>query len=148
VTDPWREVAGYRKAVKALKGPLIVGGSFALLLILGGAFLASGTKNPAVPAAVSILGGLGVTSAGLYARAKAQLTSLLSTLRLELDKQKVQEAANLCPKTGCGARVEVDAIHIPYTTQQALKGESTTPRQDLGVAVAGIISMITSDRVE
>ncbi|HLM85225.1 MAG TPA: hypothetical protein VK272_03450 [Solirubrobacteraceae bacterium] len=98
VTDPWREVAGYRKAVKALKGPLIVGGFFAALLIVGGALLASGAKDPWLTTAVSILGGLGVTSAGLYARAKAQLTSLLSTLRLELDKQKVREAADLCPK--------------------------------------------------
>jgi hypothetical protein len=97
-TDPWREVAGYRKAVKALQGPLIVGGVFAALLILGGALLASGPKNPGLTTAVSIFGGLGVTSAGLYARAKAQLTSLLSTLRLELDKQKVREAADLCPK--------------------------------------------------
>jgi sulfite exporter TauE/SafE len=91
-------VAGYRKAVKALKGPLIVGGFFATLLTVGGALLASGAKNPGLTTAVSILGGLGMTSAGLCARAKAQLTSLLSTPRLELDKQKVREAADLCPK--------------------------------------------------
>jgi hypothetical protein len=60
--------------------------------------LASSAKHPWATTGVSILGGFGVTSAGLYARTKAQLTSLLSTLRHELDKQKVREAADLCPR--------------------------------------------------
>jgi type II secretory pathway pseudopilin PulG len=70
---------------------------FAALLVAGGALLASGAKHPWLTTAISILGALGLTSAGLYARAKAQLTSLLESLRLAVDKQRVREAATICP---------------------------------------------------
>jgi hypothetical protein len=95
--DAWRKVGVYSKAVETLRAPLIVGGLFAALLVAGGALLASGATHPWLTTALSILGALGLTSAGLYARAKAQLTSLLGSLRLAVDKQRVREAATICP---------------------------------------------------
>jgi hypothetical protein len=95
--DAWKKVGVYRKAVETLKAPLIVGGFFAALLVTGGALLASGVKYPGLTAAIGILGALGVTSASLYARAKAEMTSLVGSLRLAVDQQRVREAANLCP---------------------------------------------------
>jgi hypothetical protein len=95
--DAWRQVGVYRKAVETLKAPLIIGGVFAALLIAGGALLVSGAKHPGLTTAISILGALGVTTAGLYARAKAEMTSLLGSLRLAVDQQRVRQPASLCP---------------------------------------------------
>jgi hypothetical protein len=95
--DAWKKVGVYRRAVATLKTPLIVGGVFAALLIAGGALLVSGAKHPGLTTAISILGALGVTTAGLYARAKAEMTSLLASLRLAVDQQRVRQPASLCP---------------------------------------------------
>jgi hypothetical protein len=95
--DAWKEVHVYRKAFKTLKLPLISAGMFAALLIIGGALLASGVKYAWLTTAISILAALGITSAGLYARAKAELTSLLGSLRVEVDQERVRKATNLCP---------------------------------------------------
>jgi hypothetical protein len=97
-TDAWKEISVYRKAFETLKVPLIVGVAFAALLAGGGALLASGTAYPGLTSAFAILGALGVTSAGLYARSKAELTSLLTNLRLAVEKQRVRQAADLCPR--------------------------------------------------
>jgi len=70
---------------------------FAALLVVGGALLASGAKYPGLTTAISILGALGLTSASLYARAKAGLTSLLGNLKLAVDQQRVRQAANILP---------------------------------------------------
>jgi hypothetical protein len=95
--DPWKRVSAYAKAARALKAPLITGALFAAMLVAGAALLASGAKYPWLTTALSIVGALGVTSAGLYAKAKARLTSLLNELRLKLDEERVRSAANLCP---------------------------------------------------
>ena len=101
--DAWRELHVYRRALSTMKGPLTAAAIFAALLIAGGALLASGAGHPGLTTAISILGAVGLTSASLYARAKAQLTSLLGDLRLAIDKQRAQQSANLCkrasPKT-------------------------------------------------
>jgi hypothetical protein len=96
-TSAWKEVAVYSKAVDALKAPLIAGGCFAALFVIGGALLVNGAKYPWLTSSVSIFGAIGLTSAGLYARAKAELTSLLADLRLAVDEQRVRQVANLCP---------------------------------------------------
>jgi hypothetical protein len=90
--DAWKKVRVYRTAVETLKAPLIVGGVFTALLVTGGALLASGANYAGLTAALSILGALGLTSAGLYARAKAEMTSLVASLRLAVDQQRVKEA--------------------------------------------------------
>lgn len=95
--DAWKKIRGYRTAVETLKVPLIVSAVFAALLVTGGALLAASVTYPGLAAAIAILGALGVTSAGLYARAKAELTSLLASLSLAVDKERARQAANLCP---------------------------------------------------
>jgi hypothetical protein len=43
---------------------------------------------------------LGLTSASLYAQAKAKLVSLFEAVRLQIDTEKARRAANLCPQRG------------------------------------------------
>lgn len=102
-TDAWRQISVYRKAFETLKVPLIVGAVFAALLAVAGALLASGAAYPGLTSAFAVLGALGITSAGLYARSKAELISLLTNLRLAVDKQRVRQAANLCPRESAPA---------------------------------------------
>lgn len=96
-TDVWRELRLYRLAVRSLKGPLIGGLVGAALLIAGASALAGGASNTGLTAAISVLGALGLTSAGLYAKAKTQVTSLLSNLGQRVQQERVRQAANLCP---------------------------------------------------
>jgi hypothetical protein len=96
--DVWRQLAMYREAAETLKVPLLVGAGAAALLVAGGALLASGTSVTWLTTAITILGALGLTSASLYARAKTELTSLLSTLRQQVQIEQVQRGANLCPE--------------------------------------------------
>ena len=70
----------YRDAAETLKVPLISGAIAGVLLVAGGWLLASGTQIPGFATAITIVVGLGVTSASLYARAKTQLTSLLAAM--------------------------------------------------------------------
>lgn len=136
--DAWRKVGVDGKALETLRAPLIVGGLFAALLVAGGALLASGVKYPGVTTAISILGALGVTSAGLYARAKAQLTSLLESLRLAVDKQRVREAATICPpppalesapnRTGHRCGVVARPVRQPACWRASASSAATTGR--------------------
>lgn len=95
--EAWKKIHAYRQAVGTLKAPLAAAGGFALLLGVGGALLASRTNYPGLTTAISILAALGITSAGLYARAKAEMTALRESLRLAVDQERVRQAANLCP---------------------------------------------------
>jgi hypothetical protein len=73
-------------------------GAVALVLLVGGAIaLASGAKNGGLATAVTILGGLGLTSAGLYARAKSSATSLLSSIRDATERTRIGTAATTTP---------------------------------------------------
>jgi len=101
--DVWRQFAIYRQAVETLKAPLAFGALFALLLVAGGALLAGGAGAKGLATAITILGALGVTSASLYARAKTQLTSLVSTLRERVQLVQVERAADLCPRAQVAA---------------------------------------------
>lgn len=95
--DVWRQLAMYREAVETLKVPLIVGGLASALLVAGAAWLAGGSNVAWLSTAITILGALGLTTASLYARAKTELTSLLSSLREQVQIEQVQRGANLCP---------------------------------------------------
>lgn len=96
--DVWRQLAIYRQVVETLKAPLAFGAIFAILLVAGGALLASGNSAKGLGTAITILGALGLTSASLYGRAKTQLTSLVSTLRQRVQVVQVERAADLCPR--------------------------------------------------
>lgn len=67
------------------------------LPIAGAAFLASGASGAGWSTAISILGTLGITSASMYARAKADVTSLPANLRAKIEVDRVRQAADLCP---------------------------------------------------
>jgi hypothetical protein len=95
--DIWKELQLYQDATKSLKWPLISGLIGISLLVAGAALLASGASNTSLTTAVGLLGGIGLTSASLYAKAKAQAMSLLSDLRQRIQTERVSQAANLCP---------------------------------------------------
>ncbi len=94
----WSDLRLYRSALGALRVPIAFALFAAAVLALGAALLASGKANRGLSTAISVLGALGITSAGLYARAKAELTALLATLRQTLQLERVRRAANLCPQ--------------------------------------------------
>ena len=114
-TAAWNSVCAYRQAVETLKGPLLAGGLFTTFLVAGGAFLASGARYAWLTAALSILGALGVTSAGLYARAKAQITSLAANLQLAVNQERVSQGATLCPAEQQSAPSAAPAITVQTT---------------------------------
>ncbi len=95
--DVWKELKLYKIAAESLTWPLITGVIGAILLIGGAALLGSGTSSTGLTTAVSVLGALGLTSAGLYAKAKTQVTSLFSNLSQRVKQERVRQAANLCP---------------------------------------------------
>jgi hypothetical protein len=79
--------------------PQVVLGGFAVAaLVFGAAELAAGNSKTHASAVITILGGVGITSAGLYARAKAAATSLFSVLRSAFEADRVGQAAMICPK--------------------------------------------------
>jgi hypothetical protein len=98
--DVWGALGIYRQALEALKWPLLLAVAFSALLTAGAALLASGASHPGWATAISILGLLGLTSASLYAQAKAKLVSLFEAVRLQIDTEKARRAANLCPQRG------------------------------------------------
>jgi len=95
--DVWADLKLYRAVFLALRVPILVGLAAAGLLALGAALLASHNANSGLSTAISVIGVLGITSAGLYARAKAELTALLANVRQAVQLERVRRAANLCP---------------------------------------------------
>jgi hypothetical protein len=93
----WKDLKLYETAFVSLRGPLIGGLVSVALLAGGGAFLASGSGSTFATTIAGILGALGLTSAGLYARAKAGVTSLLANLNQTVEIERVHRAADLCP---------------------------------------------------
>lgn len=102
--DIWKDLQLYRDAVRSLMWPLIGGVVGVALMVVGAALLAGGASNTGLTTAISILGVVGLTSASLYAKAKAQVTSLLSNLRQKIQTERVSQAANLCPSAPDPAR--------------------------------------------
>ncbi len=95
--DAWKKLKLYKLAAESLMWPLLGGLLGAILLVGGAALLAGDTGHTGLTAAISVLGALGLTSAGLYAKAKTQITSLSSNLSQKVKEERVRQAANLCP---------------------------------------------------
>jgi hypothetical protein len=93
----WKDLKLYRTAAVSLRWPLIGGIASLVLLVAGAWLLATGTDHAGPSTAIGILGALGLTSAGLYAHAKANVTSLLSNLSQTVQIERIRWAANLCP---------------------------------------------------
>ena len=97
--ETWKDLGLYRTAALSLKVPLIGAVISIALLVAGVSLLAEGSGSAAITTLVGILGALGLTSAGLYARAKAEVTSLLTNLSQTVETERIRQAANLCPNT-------------------------------------------------
>lgn len=83
--------------------PQFVTGVFAVAAVVDAAIaLASGAKNVGLATAFGVLGGLGITSASLYGRAKASATSLLASIRDATERERVGHAATRRPKRAQG----------------------------------------------
>jgi hypothetical protein len=95
----WKDLKLYRTAALSLKVPLIGAVISIALLVAGASLLAEGSGSTALTTLVGILGALGLTSAGLYARAKADVTSLLTNLSQTVETERIRQAANRCPTT-------------------------------------------------
>lgn len=118
-TDAWKDLKLYQTAVRSLLAPLIGGVVSIGLLAGGGALLASGSGETWWTTIASILGALGLTSAGLYARAKANVTSLLANLSQTVQIERIRQAANLCPDTTEAAG---PAAHLPAAARPPTLG--------------------------
>jgi hypothetical protein len=101
-TNVWKDLKLYETAVVSLRVPLIGGLISIVLLAGGGALLASGSGSTFLTTIAGIFGALGLTSAGLYARAKTEVTSLLSNLNQTVEIERVHRAADLCPSSAGG----------------------------------------------
>jgi hypothetical protein len=83
----------------------------AVIALVGGASqLAASSGSKSSNTLISILGGLGITSAGLYARAKATATAAIATLRKGFEADRVGEAATLRPKPPLRTRANVKRL--------------------------------------
>jgi hypothetical protein len=95
--EVWKDLHLYRYALKSLWLPLAAGLISIAALTVGATVLASGAGSTTWSTAISVLGALGITSAGLYARAKTDVTSLLGNLKKRIEIERVRIAADLCP---------------------------------------------------
>jgi hypothetical protein len=77
---------------------IVIGALSVFALVAGASKLASESGTKSSNAVISILGGLGITSASLYARAKANATSAIDALRKAFDAERVGEAATSRPR--------------------------------------------------
>jgi hypothetical protein len=97
--EAWKDLGLYRTAAVSLKAPLIGAIISIVLLVAGASLLAEGSGSTAITTVVGILGALGLTNAGLYARAKAEVTSLVTNLSQTVETERIRQAANYCPTT-------------------------------------------------
>ncbi len=95
--EVWKDLKLYRVALSSLRLPLLGGVAGIGALVVGATLLASGAGHTGWSTAIGLLGALGVTSASLYAHAKADVTSLLANLRKKVEIERVRQAADLCP---------------------------------------------------
>lgn len=107
--EVWKDLHMYREALFSLRLPLLGGLMSIAALIVGATLLASGAGHSGWNTAIGLLGALGVTSAGLYARAKADVTDLLANLRKRVEIERVRQAADLCPPAGGRRRRQITA---------------------------------------
>jgi hypothetical protein len=89
---------------------VLIGAAALAALLAGAAQLAAASGSKSSNTVISILGGLGITSAGLYTRAKATATSTMETLRKAFTADRVGEAATLRPKPPLRTRVSLKRL--------------------------------------
>jgi len=109
--EVWKNLKLYRVALSSLKLPLLGGIAGIVALIAGASLLASGAGHTGFSTAIGLLGALGVTSASLYAHAKADVTSLLANLRKKVEVERVRQAADLCPIPAARAQRQLAPPH-------------------------------------
>lgn len=105
--------------LRAFWPQLLIGVVAVAALVVGASQLTTSSGSKSGDTLISILGGLGVTSASLYARAKATATSTLGALRKAFDADRVGAAATLRPKA-------------PFKTRASLKRLPATAAKQLG----------------
>jgi hypothetical protein len=84
--------------LRAFWPQILIGVLAVAALVVGASQLAAETGSKSGNTLLSILGGLGLTSASLYARAKAAATSTFDALRRAFEAERVGAAATLRPK--------------------------------------------------
>lgn len=90
----WRRVHVYREAILPVLPPLVFGLAASGFLIYAATSLVSGSFGTTI---LSVLAGLGVTTASLYARAKAQLLNVFSVLRDSVQTERARVEASYAP---------------------------------------------------
>jgi hypothetical protein len=98
VGDLVQEVQLIRKLWSAFWPQLALGVLGSAVLVLGVIGLAAGFKDRAIATAFAVLGALGITITGAYARAKANAASVLATVRDAIERERVGRAAALVPE--------------------------------------------------
>jgi len=86
-----------RRLLQAFWPEVLVGGSFALLVALGAAWLASTGNHHGWATLMSVLGAIGLTSSTLLAKAKNEAQDLVGHLRSALDADLVRDAVTITP---------------------------------------------------
>jgi hypothetical protein len=97
VSDIFEEVRLIHKLWSAFWPQLALGALGAAVLVVGIVGLVAGTENRSISTAFLVLGVLGVTLAGGYAKAKASAASVLETFRGAIDRERAGRAATLAP---------------------------------------------------
>jgi hypothetical protein len=114
---------------KAFWVQIVVALAGAGVLAFSAAELAAGSATK-TNAFVAVLSGLGITSAGLYARAKGMANSLVDQLKTAFERDRVGTAATLAPRpkralplaggtAKCKAQVESASPHLEVTRNRA-----------------------------
>jgi hypothetical protein len=113
--DLWRRLSLYQTAIRPVIWPLVFGALGVAALILGAWYLGNGTARTGLTTAITILGGLGLTSASLYATAKARIFGLRSSIQQALVTERARQEADLLktitPPDKRTVRSEIRAIH-------------------------------------
>jgi hypothetical protein len=114
--------------LRAFYVQIILGLIAAGLLAFSGAELAAGSATK-TNTFIAVLSGLGITSAGAYARAKGMATSLVDHLKTAFERDRVGVAATLAPPP---AR----SLTAPLRSRGQLQIDSASPR--ISAPVAGV----------
>lgn len=102
--------------LRAFWPQIVIGLAAVVALVIGASQLASASGSKANNTFISILGGLGITSASLYAHAKASATSTIDALRKSFEAERVGEVATSRPK-------------VPFTRARLRRLPATAAKQ-------------------
>ncbi len=104
ISDLLQGVKLISKLWSAFWPQLLLGLLGAAVLIAGVAGLVAGSENRSIATVFAVLGVLGVTLTGAYAKAKANAASVLATVQATIERDRVGRAATLCPPRPQGVR--------------------------------------------